>query len=243
MAINYNPKIVTKGLQFLYDDDNFGRSGRTKDLISGATITQTGTPNYALIPTDAGNLPTIHMTGNDGNGTAPAGSTGATVIFWNKRTGGSTGTWDRICEFRFGAPAQSRTWWIGYYSNVTDRIHCSQTFFTTAGGTTPQYSSIDPTWADAGLTLTIGQYYFHAWTYVNSTRERKYYINANLAVTNTRGGFGDLMNPGSGDMFIGGTSDTAYANHMTKIVGIYNRPLSATEITATFNSTKARFGY
>ena len=51
------------------------------------------------------------------------------------------------------------------------------------------------------------------------------------------------MNPGSGNMFIGGTSDTAYANHMTKIVGIYNRPLSATEITATFNSTKARFGY
>ena len=147
------------------------------------------------------------MTGNDGNGTAPAGSTGATVIFWNKRTGGSTGTWDRICEFRFGAPAQSRTRWIGYYNNVTDRIHCSQTLFTAAGGTTPQYSSIDPTWADAGLTLTIGQYYFHAWTYVNSTRERKYYINANLAATNTRPGFGDLMNPGSGDMFIGGTSD------------------------------------
>jgi len=243
MGINYNPKIVTDGLQFLYDDDNSAKSSRTKDLITGATITQGGTPNYALIPYNAGNLSTVHMTGNDGNGTAPAGSTGATVIFWNKRTGETTGTWNKIIEFRNGAPAANRTWWIGYYTNVTDRVHCSQTYFTAAGGTTATYSSIDPTWANAGLTLTIGQYYFHAWTYVNSTRERKYYINANLALTNTRPGYGDLMNPGSGNMIIGGTSDTAYLNHMTKILGIYNRPLSATEVSDIFHSTKSRFGY
>jgi len=243
MGVNFNPKIITNGLQFVYDDDNSSKSGRTKDLVGGATITQTGTPNYALIPTNAGNLSTVHMTGSDGNGTAPAGSTGATVIFWNKRTGATTGTWDKICEFKNGAGAPNRTWWIGYYSNVTDRIHCSQTYYTAAGGTSATYSSIDPTWADAGLTLTIGQYYFHAWTYVNSTRERKYYINANLALTNTRPGYGDLMNPGTGDMIITGTSDTAYANSMTKLLGIYNRPLSATEVSEVFHSTKTRFGY
>jgi len=241
MGVNYNPKIVTDGLQFLYDDDNSAKSGRTTDLVSGATITANS--NNALIPYNAGNLSTVHMTGNDGNGTAPAGSTGATVIFWNKRTGETTGTWNKIIEFRNGAPAANRTWWIGYYTNVTDRVHCSQTYFTAAGGTTATYSSIDPTWADAGLTFTIGQYYFHAWTYVNSTRERKYYINANLGATNTRPGYGDLMNPGSGNMIIGGTSDTAYLNHMTKIVGIYNRPLSATEVSDIFHSTKSRFGY
>ena len=51
------------------------------------------------------------------------------------------------------------------------------------------------------------------------------------------------MNPGSGNMIIGGTSDGAYLNHMTKIVGIYNRPLTATEVSDIFHSTKSRFGY
>ena len=243
MGLFHSPKIVTNGLQFVYDDDNSAKSGQTTDLISGATITQVST-NYATIPTNAGNLSKVHMTGAVGGSTAPAGSTGATVFIWNKRTSTTTGTWDRICEFKFGAGAAQRTWWIGYYTNVTDRIHCSTTYYPTNGSSSgAAYSSIDPTWANAGLTHVVGQYYGLTFTYNNASRSRKFYINANLGASGDRPGFGDLMNPDGGDMFIGGTRDTAYANHITKMVMIYDRELSASEVSDVFHSTKTRFGY
>jgi len=242
MAVAYNPSIPRRGLQFVYDEDNIVKSGLTKDLVSGTTLSFSS--SYTSV-SEFSNLTTLTAATDIGGSTAPAGSTGVTIIVWGKRTGATTGTWNDICTFSgSGGGSRYRAWWLGYYTGQTARIHWSVPIYTSDGGTSTSYSSIDPFWSNAGLTQNIDQFYSLIGTYDNSTRNQRFYINGRLGQSSTRGGYGDINDPGAGGtLILRGTRGNSYLNHQSKFLALYNRPFSEDEVSQLHETMKPRFGY
>jgi hypothetical protein len=110
------------------------------------------------------------------------------------------------------------------------------------GTNSSNWFSVDPTWANAGLTLVQNQWYNFTATYNNSTRLLSTYINGILALSGTRPGLGDLNNPNNAPIRMYGCNNTSFQNGQLTSVSMYNRALTASEIQQNFNATRSRFG-
>ena len=242
MGVEYNPSIPKNGLQFLYDEDNTPKSGTTKDQVSGTSLTFSSNFTYV---SEFSNLTKLTAASDVGGSSAPAGSTGLTLILWNKRTGEHTGTWNEMSTFNgSGGGARYRTWWLGYFTSETSRIHWSIPYYTSDGGTTSSYWSINPYWSDAGLTHNVGQFYSIMCTYNNSSRATVVYINGRVGASGTRPQYGDLNDPAAGGTLrIRGTRENTFQNNQSKFFALYNRPFSTDEVSQVHEAMKSRFGY
>jgi hypothetical protein len=172
----------------------------------------------------------------------PAMGAGMSMFIWLKRTSTTTGGWDPVWLWDDGGPA-GRTVWFGGYFNQTWQIHCSLPYF--AGTDNPAYWSVDPTWADAGISNPqIGTWYLVGFTYTNSTQIARAYINGVEAASGTRPGAPGLnrtINANYPIQMFSANGD--YANFKSDAFWMWNRPLSGAEVLQTFNARKTRYGY
>jgi hypothetical protein len=238
MAILYNVNAITDGLTFCYDEGN-PKSGTTKDLVSGATNAGIFTSEIRFAPNSL--TDTMWSTAAGKDFYAPAAGTGFTISLWTKRTAATTGTWDEVCLLEY----DYRCMWFGYFQNQTAQFHCSFPYYDSSN--VFNYWSVDPTFANAGITHAIGTWYNICITYNNSTRLLSTYMNSSFAASGTRPGLGDLVKPYLGTnaaIRIWGTQgNSSTENHLTNNVRMYNRSLSVEEITENFNALKGRYGY
>ena len=235
MGIAYNSKIVTDGLVFCYDEGNV-KSSHTSELILNRTaIVDNSIRQFAQDSL----LATTYSTLAQYNSLAPFPGTGFSMLAWIRRTGSTTGTWDPLVVIDNGG-SRYRMMWFGFFTNITDKIHCSMPYYSAID--TTSYWDVNPTWADAGLVLTTNQWYNFAVTYDNSLRLTNTYINGIFALSGTRPGAGDLNNPNNAYLRIYGCNNTSYGNSQVTSVSIYNRALSAAEIVQNFAATRGRFG-
>lgn len=107
---------------------------------------------------------------------------------------------------------------------------------------TSSYYSVDPTWANAGLTLSTDQWYNFCATYNNSSRSLITYINGIQAATGTRPGAGDLNNPNGSVVRLYGCDGVSNSNSQLTAFTMYNRALSAEEVKQNFNALRGRYG-
>lgn len=235
MAVNYGTKIETSGLVLYYDESNV-KTGTSSELVLNRAATISGSSSREFASDDL--IKTMHAASASYNSSAPSPGTGFTLNVWIRRTGETTGSWDYIVLFDNGGP-QYRMIWFGWYFNDTDRIHCSMPYYTAS---TTEWWSVDPQWSDAGLTLTINQWYNFCASYNNSTRVLNTYINGIFALSGTRPGAGDLNNPSTANIGLYGCNGVSTVNSQLKSVSMYNRPLSAAEVMNNFNAVKGRYG-
>jgi hypothetical protein len=230
------PDINENGLVFSYDETN-PKSGTSSELILGrsASVISTTQRDFAQDTS----LATTYASVAQYNSSAPSPGTGFSFSAWIRRTGATTGTWESIMNIDSGGP-RYRMLWFGWYFNTTDRIHCSMPYYN--GTDSSVYWSVDPTWANAGLTLVQNQWYNFSATYNNSTRLLSTYINAILALSGTRPGLGDLNNPNNAPIRMLGCNNTSSQNGQLTSVSMYNRALTANEVKQNFNATRGRFG-
>ena len=127
-----------------------------------------------------------------------------------------------------------------YYRDASTGTY--QMVFTDAG------SDLEITYLGNTLQFYIGNSgisYTHAvtgqWFYVAgiwTTGSKKLYLNGTEVASGTNTG----INTGNRDRYIGGRGASFPFNGKIPIVRVYNRTLSATEITQNFNAQRARFG-
>jgi len=234
MALVYcaNP-IVTDGMVFYYDQKN-SKTGDTKELINNRTAT-TQTTNTREFGTDS-LFQRCH--GLSTSGTAGAAGTGFSMSAWIIRTGSGTTGWDSIIRIYGGSEPLYRMMWFGWMQNTTDQFHCSFPYKNSTNVST--YWDVNPTFANAGMTLSLNTWYNFSLSYNNSTRVLNTYIDANFALSGTRPNVGnDALNwPGNTGPRLYGTSGNTYIKGQIDSVVMYDRPLSAAEVQQNFDNRK-----
>lgn len=236
MGINYNPSTVTSSIILAYDEANT-KSGTSSELIARRVATVTSATERRFNQDTS--LATMYASVAQYNSAAPSPGTGFSISAWIRRTGATSGTWDPMVLIDSGGP-RYRMLWFGWFTNTTDKIHCSIPYYSATD--TAVYWSLDPTWADAGLTLSINTWYNFSATYNNSTRLLTTYINAIPALSGTRPGLGDLNNPNNSPVQIYGCNNTPNGNSQVNNVRLYNRALTAEEVRINFNGLRNRYG-
>lgn len=236
MGLAHSPRIVTDGIVLAYDETNV-KSADTSELIlsRSATVASSTQRNFAQDTL----LETTYASVAQYDNTAPAPGSGFSFSAWIRRTGATSGSWDPIVLIDSGGP-RYRMLWFGWYFNTTDRIHCSMPYYSATD--TSSYWSVDPTWANAGLTLVTNQWYNFSASYDNTTRSLNTYINANLAASGTRPGAGDLNNPNSAVVRLYGCDGVSNSNSQITAFTMYNKALTQEEITQNFNALRGRYG-
>ena len=124
------------------------------------------------------------------------------------------------------------SWEYAIYSNGTNGL----IFYTwPVNGAGPVYTPIT-------TTFVANQWYHHCWT----ADGVNHYLYINGALTSTAGkGVSYNMGNGSGRLTIGAAGDGGglkYLNGKLSTVKIYNRSLSASEVSQNFNALRGRFG-
>lgn len=236
MAFNYSPKISSNGLVSCLDNQN---NSLANDLVGKTSIT-TWTQGANTFPESYSprlscrNASAGYQTSNFG--------TGCTMLIWNKRTGETTGTWNRIMGWDDGGPGY-RTIWFGYYSNQTWRIHSSLPTWTDAS--TPVWWDVSPYFSDAGISSpSLNQYYLLGFTYDVTTQIQRVYINGVQAGSGTRPGHAGMNRTSNNNYSIQLDSiKLSSANNQSDVYWMWNRPLSGNEVKEVFNNTKQRYGY
>lgn len=236
MGLAHSPRIVTDGIVLAYDETNT-KSSDTSELIAGRTATVASSTQRTFAQDTL--LETTFASIAQYNNTAPAPGTGFSFSAWVRRTGTTTGGWDPMVLIDGGGP-RYRMLWFGWYYNTTDKIHCSMPYYSATD--TSSYYSVDPTWANAGLTLSTDQWYNFCATYNNSSRSLITYINGIQAATGTRPGAGDLNNPNGSVVRLYGCNGVSSSNSQLTAFTMYNRALSAEEVKQNFNALRGRYG-
>jgi hypothetical protein len=236
MAVYRGPQIITDGLVFCYDEGDLLSKNKKELAYDSVAVLADPSYNYFARSTQ---LDTTAASIAQYNSTSPSPGTGFSGNIWIRRTGNTTGNWDSIFYMDGGGP-RYRQIWFGWYLNTTDRIHCSMPYYSATD--TTNWWSVDPSWSDAGLTFTINNWYNFSFSYNNSTRVLSTYINGKFALSDTRPGAGDINNPNGAVTYIFGLNGNSYVNSQTKLLSIYNRPLSSNEIVYNYNVFKTRFG-
>ena len=234
MAIGYNPKIATDGLILAYDESN-PKSGDTSELVLGRTAIVQSTSERRFNQDDL--LTTTYASVAQYN--SAASGSGFSFSSWIRRTAETTGFFDTISIVDNGGP-RYRMLYFGWYSNTTDRIHCSMPFYN--GTDAAAWWSIDPYWSNAGLTLSINQWYNFCATYNNSSRSLKTYINGIFALGGTRPGLGDLNNPNNAQVKLFGCNGVSSGNSQITSMNFYNKELSSYEVQQNFEALRGRYG-
>ena len=230
MAVTHNPSITTGGLLVYLDaanTDSYPGSGNTwYDLMKNKNFTLQNSPSF-LSSTAGGCISFATASSQYATSTSLASLTNWTVEVWHYYTGTNTGTCPTIIT--------------EVYPGLNFRINYN------LGCTTSNYSSkadlkssfFDISWREtANYALSSGNWYQIVGTY--DQNNIKMYINGSLqnstAATTTPSTSGSgiiLMRRWDANEFWGGYLST---------VKIYNRALSATEVSQNFNATRGRYG-
>ena len=225
MAVGYNPKIITDGLVLALDAGNaksYPGSGTAWSDLSGNSNNGTLTNGPTFSSANGG---AIVFDGSDDyvQVTGSITVTSATFITWIKRDGSQT-DWSGLIHSRNG--------------NIVG-LHFNQ------GGTKIAY-----TWNNASntylwnsnLLIPNDQWCMVALS-VNPTSATAYLCQSSGITSNTN----TVSHPSQtlSDILIGRddafATGRAYDGNMA-VAQIYNRALTASEITQNYNATKGRFG-
>jgi hypothetical protein len=247
MGLIHSPTIVRDDSLILYWDPLNPRTGKDTDIIYDRknTIISTTQRDFA----NDSILATTAASAFEYGSSAPSPGKGYTYSSWLRRVGQTSGNFDVMTTLDNGGP-RFRQMWFGWYSNTTDRIHCSLPYYNGAAGNDPPtsndgaatYWSVDPYVQDAGINFNVGQWYNFCVTYDNLTRLVVTYFNGKYARSGTRPGLGDLNNPNGAPLRMYGV-DSPRSNGELNLVKIYNRALSPVEVEQNFNALKGRYGY
>ena len=230
MGITYNPRIVSSGLTLCLDAGNpksYPGSGTTWTDLSGGgnTGTLTNGPTYS-----SANFGSIVFDGTNDYVTIPRNSN---LI--------PTGNWSYECWFNLTTTTDPN-YGQSFFGNLAGSSSTVDFDIRKGGNTMIFYC-----WNSGnGLITTINaSYVFTAqkWEHFILTRETNtynFYFNNQLvgSVTNANPVF-----DGSANMTIGVESGS-FSNFNGKMsaVRVYNRALSAAEISQNFNATRGRYG-
>ena len=219
MAFSHSPKVVTDGLVLCLDaadKNSHPGSGTTwYDLSNGM-----GNPSYLNAPTfqDSGSLSSVYFDGSDDNVSIPGSlnATAGTISIWLK-----TSSWT------------SNTLIFKAMGTGTNRWYIRQ------AGSTWNYT------VDRGnpqIAIGVGSISSGVWGNITMsyyTSNILGYLNGTLTTSDT------FTDPGTSGLTIrlGGYSTTQnlFTGYIA-IVQIYNRSLSAKEVSQNFNAQRSRFG-
>jgi hypothetical protein len=224
MSFSHSPKIVTGGLVFLVDaadKSSYPGSGTTwTDIVGSVECTLTNGPTF-----DSGNGGSIVFDGDNdyvdvGN---PAslnfGSGDFTISVWFSNTG--DGTYNCL----YGDYSAGDKW-----IQITDGDDVRAGFRDSSGNENDYTSTYEVT---DGVIYNV--------MLLRDGNNNHLYVNGALVNTKTVAGVGDTD---SGTNKSIGSLATTTNNHKGNIycVQIYNRSLSAKEISQNFNAQRSRFG-
>ena len=223
MAVGYNPRAVTDGLVLALDAGNtksYPGSGTTwTDLIgNGNNGTLTNGPTFSSADGGA-----IVFDGTDDvvivANMSTFAPTAVTFETWFKHTysAGYKGLIDK-----------GRDNYEGYSLNI-DEIS-RKTRFKVRVGSSNKAVSCSTEYVDDVWNHVVGTY---------DGTDLKIYLNGSLDGTTNAPG---TMGSNTIDVRIGSTNDDIEYDGNIAISRIYNRALTATEITQNYNATKGRFG-
>ncbi len=243
MATRYSPKIVTNGLVLCLDAGNlrsFNGAGTWTDLVGGAELTKEGSPvwvsNSNLVPNNG------YFSGGNGDRYASYGSyaggsdvgivltTQVTLCAWYRKTGAGAASNQRIVEVWGGSGASS-----GHVLNVNSASGDTEMWLNDNGNDTDNRfmtTTTDDTFADDVWRYMVGTY---------SSPALNIYMDGSLNKTGSQAVTTALDDINS--ISVGGYAlDSYYMTGDIAIVQIYNRALSAKEISQNFNAQRSRFG-
>ena len=236
MSYKYGPSIVTDGLVFYVDAANsksYPGTGTTwTDLIDGVdgSLTNMDATNHT---STNGGIFTFDGSNEyvDFAGLVETPSYASISAFVRLDSGwSSTG---QIATSHSAGPPIVTDWQF----RVTPLKAFSFNIWSTGVGSNSNTNTT--------TTLNTGTWYHLCGTYDGTTV--KLYIDGALDTTNSSGPSGTILNSGGGntlDLMIGArqsTNPATYFNGEIAFVQIYNRDLSATEVTQNYNALKNRF--
>ena len=129
---------------------------------------------------------------------------------------------------------KSKSFSIGWQTWVDDNNE--RILFGTSSNSVQIYPDLNFT-----ANLQTNTWYHLAYTLDGPvTTTCKAYVNGSLL---NSGNYASTLRSGAGDLWIYGDAGSETTSLYGSIVRYYNRPLSASEISANYNAQKARFGY
>jgi hypothetical protein len=222
MAGAYYPKIVTDGLVFCLDAGNresYPGSGARWNDLSGleSSGTLVGSPSYS-----SANVGSLTFNGSTQNVTATTSLTGQriTLNIWCYPT--TTGVFQTVFTNQI-FDSTTTGWAIQQRNNGT--FWCTVGIWGVGGETV------------SGITYSTNQWINLSMTYNGTTITG--YKNGSLFGTtaSTR-----TFSAGSINIGKGAVSASEYFTGNISMVQIYNRPLTAIEVSQNFNATRGRYG-
>ena len=238
MAQEYGPNIVTDGLVLCLDaadknsypgsgttwydlsgngNDGTLTNGPTFSSDKGGTIVFDGANDYVSMPHSATLKPTVHITVSAWVYSSDWSSTTAQRFVSNTESAGMQLSWNEGSYVPSGH--------IGFLINLTTVAYKSAYFAVSTLG--------------AGWHYIVGTY---------DGRYVKFYFDGNLVDTEDAGATYTIHQHSSNSTFIGAEAATGatpsgqYFYGRIAGVKIYNRALSAKEISQNFNAQRSRFG-
>lgn len=236
MSYKYGPSIVTDGLVFYVDaanDNSYPGTGTTwTDLIDGVdgSLTNMDATNHT---STNGSIFTFDGSDEyvDFAGLVETPSYASISAFVRLDSGwSSTG---QIATSHSAGPPIVTDWQF----RVLSTREFSFNIWSTGVGSNVNIVTT--------TTLNTGTWYHLCGTYDGTTVNL--YIDGALDTTNSSGPSGTILSSGSGntlDLMVGArqsSAPTTYFNGEIAFVQIYNRDLSATEVTQNYNALKNRF--
>jgi len=221
MAISYNPRIVTDGLVLCLDAGNtksYPGSGSTWNSLVGSGIgTLTNGPTYS-----SSNGGSIAFDGADDHvncGLSSFQPTAITLCAWVKHT---VSTDSGIIVK--GDVNEATEWGMSFgYSSPHYLLGRATTYF----------DQLAYPWTGSLLT----GFHYVCYTMINNTRASLYVDGASVASTNTIGSIG--LN--AKNVLIGKWNNYGPLNGNVAQASIYNRALTAAEISQNYNALKTRY--
>jgi hypothetical protein len=226
------PNIVKDGLVFLIDAANqrsYPGSGTTAtDLIEDNSITLSGTTF------ESANNGIFNFDGNDAMATSVSdydfNLSEFSIGMWFRIQATNTGTWQNIAAKYLGAAFQ---WRVQTNNSLQAYIQKSDTTYVELLDTSINYNS--------------GDWYNVYITYKNVANSVKLYTNSVLKDTESAGTLSMINTDGAltlgcREVFGSAGSYEKYMNGEIGPISIYNKALSAAEVTQNYNALKGRFG-
>jgi hypothetical protein len=230
MGIQYNPRIVTDGLVLALDAGNtksYPGSGTTWTDVSGNgnTGTLTNGPTYSSANGGSIVLDGVNDYVNSGTGLALSGSW---TISGFVRSSVSSAI--QVIIGRTGDSSTSYAQNYVIYINTNNKFRC--------GTDADSYK-----YAESTTTMITNTWYYVTGLYNATTKILSIYINGNFEGSSTAL-VGNPTTAGAQYITLGANDGLTIANRLTgniPKVSIYNRALSATEVSQNFNALRSRF--
>jgi hypothetical protein len=231
MATNYSPRIITDGLVLSLDagdKNSYPGSGTTwTDLVGGVELTETGSPTWSPNGYFSGGASDSYKQETTSIGIVL--TTQVTLCVWYRKTGTGYSSNQRIVEVWGGGTVSA-----GHILNINSNSGDTEMWLNDNGNETNSRfitTTTDDTFADDVWHYMVGTYSSPA---LNIYMDGSLNKTGSAAVTTAL----DDINYIS----VGAYSSSYYMTGDIAIVQIYNRAISAVEVSQNFNAQRSRFG-